>query len=561
MDHHLLARRLGAPPLLAILSCLALILAGCRSSSAHAGPAPRPVFAFPAAAAATKAHAVARHHERLRVALDAAATRVGEALGALAAVTPASSSSSPALAAAAREDCAELLDEALQLLAGARAAPRAARGDALTWLSAALTNHDTCADSLAEAGAPLQAHRHLAAARGVVRDSLAMYASSTTAAAEAATATGATTEEAGGAAGLVRSSCKNETARRQGPCGFPRWLPARDRRLLLAPAASLAGSADIVVAKDGTGTHATIADAVKAAPECSERRTVIHVKAGRYDENVKVGMKKTNLVFVGDGKGVTVVAGNRSVADNYTTFRTATFAASGFGFMMRDMTVENWAGPARHQAVALRVSADRAVVHRCSIAGYQDTLYVHSNRQFYRDCDVYGTVDFVFGNAAAVLQRCNLWARVPLPGQKNTVTAQSRNESCQLTGIVLHACRLLATPAAEEGLVAPTAYLGRPWKPFSRVVVMLSFIGPHVPPQGWLEWNASSTPYALDRLYFAEYMNYGPGAGVAGRVPWPGHRVINSTAEAERFTVARFIDGASWLPATGVSFVAGLSLL
>jgi hypothetical protein len=327
MDHHLHARRLGAPPLLVILSCLALILAGCRrSSSAHAAPAPRPVFAFPAAAA--KAHAVARHdHERLRVALDAAATRVGEALGALAAatVTPASSSSSPTLAAAAREDCAELLDEALQLLAGARAAPRAARGDALTWLSAALTNHDTCADSLAEAGAPLHAHPHLAAARGMVRDSLAMYASSTTAAAEAATATRTATEEAGGAGGLVRSSCKNETTRRQGPCGFPRWLPARDRRLLLAPAASLAGSADIVVAKDGTGTHVTIADAVRAAPECSERRTVIYVKAGRYDENVKVGMKKTNLVFVGDGKGVTVVAGNRSVADNYTTFRTATF--------------------------------------------------------------------------------------------------------------------------------------------------------------------------------------------------------------------------------------------
>jgi pectin methylesterase-like acyl-CoA thioesterase len=248
-------------------------------------------------------------------------------------------------------------------------------------------------------------------------------------------------------------------------------------------------------------------------------------------------------------------------------------AASGFGFMMRDMTVENRAGPARHQAVALRVSADRAVVHRCSIAGYQDTLYAHSNRQFYRDCDVYGTVDFVFGNAAAVLQRCNLWARVPLPGQKNTVTAQSRNESCQRTGLVLHACRLLAAPAAQGPTAAtaspapapapdqaPPTYLGRPWKPFSRVVVMLSYIGPHVPPQGWLEWNATST-YALDRLYFGEYMNYGPGAGLAGRVPWPGHRVINSTAEAERFTVARFIDGASWLPATGVSFDAGMSLL
>ena len=174
--------------------------------------------------------------------------------------------------------------------------------------------------------------------------------------------------------------------------------------------------------------------------------------------------------------------------------------------MARDLTIANTAGPDAHQAVAFRSTGDRTVLDAVELLGHQDTLYAHAMRQFYTRCRVAGTVDFVFGNAAAVLQRCNLWARVPLPGQKNTVTAQSRNESCQLTGIVLHACRLLATPAAEEGLVAPTAYLGRPWKPFSRVVVMLSFIGPHVPPQGWLEWNASSTPYALDRLYFAEYM-------------------------------------------------------
>jgi pectin methylesterase-like acyl-CoA thioesterase len=230
--------------------------------------------------------------------------------------------------------------------------------------------------------------------------------------------------------------------------------------------------------------------------------------------------------------------------------------------MMRDMTVENWAGPERHQAVALRVSADRAAVYRCSIIGYQDTLYAHSNRHFYRDCDVYGTVDFVFGNAAAVLQRCNLWSRSPLPGQKNTVTAQNRRDPGQSTGLVIHACRVVPSPpppSTAPAVAAPLAptYLGRPWKLYSRVVVMMSYIGGHVPPEGWLAWNAT---FALDTLYYGEYMNYGPGAGVAGRVAWPGHRVINDSAEAERFTVARFISGASWLPATGVSFLSGLSL-
>ncbi|KAL6640351.1 hypothetical protein ACP70R_022200 [Stipagrostis hirtigluma subsp. patula] len=541
MAHRAACRRLAS-----FLLALLLLPGSCRARVAW-----RPLFAFPAAAAAAaqaEAKAAARH-ERLRVALDAAAARVGQALSAVAPAAASapflsaqySSSSSSPLAAAAREDCAELLEDSLALLAGA-GGRGASPDDALTWLSAALTSHDTCADGLAEAGVP--PHAHLAAARATVRDSLATYASVS---AEAAAAARTKYRLAAGNPDAADGcACKNET---RDACGFPRWLAATDRRLLLGPAAALAEKADIVVAKDGTGNYTTISDAVKAAPECSERRTVIHVKAGRYDENVKVGSKKTNLVFVGDGKGVTVVAAGRSAAANYTTFQTATFAASGSGFVMRDMTVENWAGPAGRQAVALRVSADRAVVHRCTVVGYQDTLYAHSSRQFYRDCDVYGTVDFVFGNAAA-----------------NTVTAQNRREPCQVTGLVIHACRvvpmpvphLAPSPAPDHAPPMAPTYLGRPWRRYSRVVVMMSYIGEHVAPRGWLEWNAST--YALDTLYYGEYMNYGPGAAVDGRVPWRGHRVISDTAEAERFTVARFIAGASWLPATGVSFVAGLSL-
>ena len=101
-------------------------------------------------------------------------------------------------------------------------------------------------------------------------------------------------------------------------------------------------------------------------------------------------------------------------------------------------------------------------------------------------------------------------------------------------------------------------FLGRPWKPFSRTVVMLSHIGDHVHPRGWLEWNTSN--FALDTLYYGEYLNYGPGSAVGQRVKWLGYRVINSTAEANKFTVAQFIFGSSWLPSTGVAFLAGLSV-
>ncbi|KAI3704839.1 hypothetical protein L1987_75068 [Smallanthus sonchifolius] len=231
-------------------------------------------------------------------------------------------------------------------------------------------------------------------------------------------------------------------------------------------------------------------------------------------------------------------------------------AATGSGFIARDMTFENYAGPANHQAVALRIGADHAVVYRCDIIGYQDTLYVHSNRQFFRECNIYGTVDFIFGNAAVVFQNCNMYARKPMAQQKVSITAQNRKDPNQNTGISIHACRLLAQPDLEASKASFPTYLGRPWKLYSRTVYMQSYMGDHIHPRGWLEWDGT---FALDTLYYGEYMNSGPGSATGQRVKWPGYRVITTTVEAIRFTVGQFIYGSSWLPSTGVAFSAGLS--
>ena len=76
--------------------------------------------------------------------------------------------------------------------------------------------------------------------------------------------------------------------------------------------------------------------------------------------------------------------------------------------------------------MAARNGADLSTFYHCSFEGYQDTLYTHSLRQFYRECDIYGTVDFIFGNAAVVFQDCNIYPRLPLQGQFNaiSITAQ-----------------------------------------------------------------------------------------------------------------------------------------
>ncbi|KAJ3694512.1 hypothetical protein LUZ60_009992 [Juncus effusus] len=449
------------------------------------------------------------------------------------------------LARSAYEDCMELLTDshyhlALSLSTSLSSSDDAnATDDVLTWLSTVVTNQDTCQEGLNQVGDTnlrIQIMSYFNELPELLSNNLAIYSNQE----------------------FSTVSTQNKRRRRllsssDGTSEFPKWVKKKERRLLQVPANEI--QADIVVSKDGSGTYQKIGDAVKAVPNYNSRRFIIYVKTGRYEENVKVDRQKTNIMFVGDGVGKTVVAGGRSVYDNYTTYHTATFAANGANFIMKDMTIENWAGPQKHQAVALRVSADHAVIYRCSILGYQDTLYVHSQRQFFRECDIYGTVDFIFGNAAVVLQNCNLWARKPLPQQKNTITAQNRKDPNQNTGISIHACQLWVTTELYPVKWVYQTYLGRPWKKYSRTVYMQTYMDDHINQAGWLEWNGS---YALDTLYYGEYMNYGPGSWIGKRVTWPGYRVIKLQKEANKFTVARFIGGYSWLPPTGVSFLAGL---
>lgn len=194
--------------------------------------------------------------------------------------------------------------------------------------------------------------------------------------------------------------------------------------------------------------------------------------------------------------------------------------------------------------MALRVNSDKSVIYRCALDGYQDTLYTLSNRQFYRETDVYGTVDFIFGNSAAVFQSCNLNAKSR--GDPNYVTAQGRSDPNQNTGISIQNCKISG---------GSNTYLGRPWKKYSRTVVMKSNLDGSINRAGWSQWSGSS---GLNTLYYGEYMNTGPGASTSGRVGWGGYHPSLSVAEASKFTVANFISGTQWLPSTGIPFDAGL---
>ncbi|CAO1944802.1 unnamed protein product [Urochloa humidicola] len=430
---------------------------------------------------------------------------------------------------AALADCVQLMDLARDRLADASAAADVDADDARTWLSAAPTFYATCADGVAGEGPPRDA---VAPLKSLVSASLAVL--------------NAVAGSDGRNADVLAEAAAD---------AFPSWVAARDRALM-ERGAGAGVKADAVVAQDGSGRYRTVKEAVDAAPDGGKSRYVIYVKKGVYRENVEVGKKKRELMIVGDGMDATVITGSRNVVDGATTFNSATLAVNGDGIILQDLRVENTAGAAKQQAVALRVSADRAVAYRCRVDGYQDTLYAHALRQFYRECFVSGTVDFVFGNAAAVLQGCALTARLPLRGQQNAVTAQGREDPNQNTGTSVHRCRVV--PAPDLAPVAGTevkTFLGRPWKAYSRTVYVKSYLDAHVDAKGWLEWNGD---FALSTLFYGEHENEGPGAGTAARVKWPGYHVITDRSVAAQFTAGQFIQGGSWLNGTGVPYIEGL---
>jgi len=228
-------------------------------------------------------------------------------------------------------------------------------------------------------------------------------------------------------------------------------------------------------------------------------------------------------------------------------------AAMGAGFIAKGVSIVNSAGPEKGQAVALLVGGDRSVVYQCEVKAHQDTLFTHSNRQFYAESDISGTVDFIFGNSAVVFQRCNIQARKPSPGQQDVVTAQGRDDPNQNTGISIHRCRI----AGASDLGRTPVYLGRPWKRYARVAVMESTLDGSVAPAGWLAWPDQPAP-STTPLYYGEYRNTGAGAETKGRVTWTGVHTSLSTADAAKFTVEKFIMGNSWLGATGVGYTSGL---
>ncbi|XVF57537.1 hypothetical protein PTKIN_Ptkin06aG0213500 [Pterospermum kingtungense] len=329
-------------------------------------------------------------------------------------------------------------------------------------------------------------------------------------------------------------------------------LQPRARRLMEATPSTI--KPNIVVAQDGSGDVTTIKAAMSRIPLHATEPFVIYIKEGVYKENLEFVYAMINVVLIGDGKEKTRITGSLNNADGVPTFRTATVAVNGDNFFAKNIGFENSAGPTKFQAVALMVVSDFSVFYNCSMDGYQDTLYVHSKRQFFRDCTVSGTIDFVFGDAQAVFQNCTFVVLKPLDGQQNIITAQGRTQDRQPTALVFQNSTFIAAPELAPLKDKYPTYLGRPWGNMSRTIIMESYIDDLIKPEGWTIWEGT---WGLNTCYYAEYNNHGPGSSKTGRVTWPGIKEIKKE-EALLYTPADFFTHEDlWIKNKGVPFTPG----
>jgi len=303
----------------------------------------------------------------------------------------------------------------------------------------------------------------------------------------------------------------------------------------------------LTVAQDGSGNFKTIQEAVNSVRDLSQARVTIFIKAGTYNEKLVVPSWKTNISLVGENEINTIITNgdytgkdypgrDPSGRDKYMTFTSYTVLVQGNDFNAEHLTIQNTSGPVG-QAVALHVEADRVVIKNCRLLGHQDTLYAatEKSRQYYENCYIEGTTDFIFGEATVVFKTCIIKSLA------NSYITAAATTSHQKFGFVFMACKLIADNTVTK------VYLGRPWRPHAKTAFIHCELGEHIVAQGWDPWKGDAMfPDKEKTTTYAEFENTGPGALKQGRVEWA--RGL-TTLEANSFTIKNILgDYDGWEP-------------
>jgi pectinesterase len=292
----------------------------------------------------------------------------------------------------------------------------------------------------------------------------------------------------------------------------------------------------IVVAADGSGKYKTVQSALNDIPLNNKKPVIIYINNGIYKEKLHLDSSKNFVTLIGEDKFNTVLTYDDhtgKVSSNGDTINTRTswsFLIRADNFTAKNITFQNDAGFTAGQAVAVESDGDKAIFKNCRFIGNQDVLFTNSDksRQYYEDCYIEGTTDFIFGSSTVWFEQCHIHSK-----KNSHVTAASTPKEKEF-GYVFNDCVLTGDTSLHN------VSLGRPWRPYAMVVYLHCFIGAHIKPEGWSNWNNTDN-YKTTR--YSEYKSHGASFDPTKRVPWSKQLTDN---ESKRYTLKNVF--GNWNP-------------
>jgi polygalacturonase/pectin methylesterase-like acyl-CoA thioesterase len=319
------------------------------------------------------------------------------------------------------------------------------------------------------------------------------------------------------------------------------------------------GVTPIIVAADGTGDYRTVNEAIQSIPADNAQRQVIYVKEGTYKE--KVVIDRAYVTLVGESEDGTIITydDNPMLTDSngvqlYGTYTDYTMQVTGHDFSAQTLTIENSSGSGAGQSVALDVAADHVSLDNCKILGYQDTLLTRNGtngkdangvttdnvpdqvttqtyRQYFKNCYIAGSVDYIFGGSEAIFDNCEIHSRL-----NGHVTAACTPQA-QPYGYVFLNCQLTANQLYSGNI---TADLGRTWRSYAAAAYLNCSMDSAFAGVGFVMMHDTTNDYKTAR--YSEYNSTGSGAGKISRVSWDTQL---TDTQAAAYTVSNIFSQAN----------------
>lgn len=291
---------------------------------------------------------------------------------------------------------------------------------------------------------------------------------------------------------------------------------------------------EIVVDRNGTGDFRNIQDAIDVLRTDDPRGQVtIFVKNGYYKEKIVFPAYITNVRIVGEDREKTIINyDDHANINGMGTFRTYTFLLSGNDVILENLTIENSAAQLA-QAVALHIEGDRIIVRNCKLLGNQDTIFAgrDGSRQYFENCYIEGTTDFIFGPSTVWFENCNIHCK-----RNSYITAANTPQNVKY-GFIFNRCNITTANDVDA------MYLGRPWRDYAMTLFMNCTLPAIIKPEGWHNWNR---PECEKTARYMEYNNNGGGAKVNQRVKWAE---VISDEKAKQYTIEQVLNGCdNWNP-------------